>query len=118
MIRELFMSTFTQQLIQTNSIPINHNLESGSITSNSLTSPGLEVVLHEGIEPCHIAKARDSTKKEVCSPSVTKDDKEVAPQASERNKIKLWFFFTIGIIACLIMGLAIGLPVGLTRRRY
>ena len=112
------MSTFTQQLTETNSIPINPNLEGGNITSNSLTSPGLEVVLHEGIEPCHIAEARDSTEKEVCSPSAIEDDKEVAPQASKRNNIKPWFFFTIGTIACLIIGLAIGLGVGLTRKRY
>ena len=115
------MSTLTQQLTETNSIPMNHNLKGGNITSNSLTSPGLEVVLNadsEGIEPCHIAEARDSTEKEVCSPSAIEDDKEVAPQASKRNNIKPWFFFTIGTIACLIIGLAIGLGVGLTRKWY
>ena len=116
---------------ETKSISVDHNLEGGNLISNGLASPGLECVLNadsEGMETYCIAKARDSTEKEVCrrnptekevcSPSAIEDDKEVAHQALEQKKTTPWLFFSTAAIVCLIIGLAIGLGVGLTRKGY
>ena len=91
------------------------------LTSNGLASPGLRSILSadsEGKETYRTSQIRNSTEKEMGSPSVIEDHKEVAHTAPERKNKKPWLFFIIGAIACLIIGLAVGLGVGLTRKRY
>ena len=100
------------ELPEMNSISVDHHLEGGNPTSNSLASPGLQSILSadsEGVERYQTTKG---------SPSIIKDNNEVAHQAPERKKTKPWLFFIIGAIACLIIGLTVGLGVGLTRNRY
>ncbi len=109
------------ELPDMNSISVDHHLEGRNITSSGLASPGLQSVLSAGseaTETCHTTKARNSTEKAMGSPSIIRDNEEVAHAASERKKRKPWLFFIVGAIACLIIGLAIGLGVGLTRKGY
>ena len=109
------------ELPEMNSVPVDYHLEGGNLTSNGLASPGLQSVLSAGSEATetyHTTKAVNSTGRGMGSPSIIKDNSEVAHQAPERKKKKPWLFFIIGAIACLIIGLALGLGVGLTRKRY
>ena len=100
------------ELPEINSISVDHHLEDGNPTSNSPESPGLRSALStdsEGVEKYHTTKG---------GPSIIKDNNEVAHQAPERKKTKSWLLFILGAIACLIIGLTVGLAVGLTRKRY
>lgn len=98
-----------------------HQSESVHPSSPSIASPGLRSILSadsEGKEAYHNSQMRSSTEKEMGSPSVVEDHKEVAHAAPERKKSRPWLLIIIGAIACLIIGLAVGLGVGLTRKRY
>ena len=91
------------------------------LTSTGLASPGLQSVLSadsEGKETYRTSKIRSSSEKEMGSPTVIEDHKEVAHTTTERKKPRPWLFLILGAIACLIIGLAVGLGVGLTRKRY
>ena len=104
-----------------NTTSADHQSESVNLTSTGLASPGLQSILSadsEGKETYRTSKIRNSTEKEMGSPSVIEDHKEVAHVAPERKKTRPWLFIIIGAIACLIIGLAVGLGVGLTRKRY
>ena len=91
------------------------------LTSTGLVSPGLQSILSadsEGKETYRTSKIRSSIEKEMGSPLAIEDHKEVVHAATERKKRRPWLFFILGAIACLIIGLAVGLGVGLTRKRY
>ena len=116
------LDDFSQaQLPEISSTSADDHSEGIILTSNGLASPGLQSILSadsEGKETCRTSKIRSSTEKEMASPSVIEDHKEVAYTATERKKQRPWLFFIIGAIACLVIGLAVGLGVGLTRKRY
>lgn len=109
------------ELPELNGTPADHQSESVNITSTGLASPGLQSTLSadsEGKETYRNSKFRNPTEKEMGNPSVIEDHKEVAYGATERKKSRPWLFIIIGAIACLVIGLAVGLGVGLTRKRY
>lgn len=116
------LDDFSQaELPEISSTSADDHAEGVILTSNGLASPGLQSILSadsEGKETCRTSKFRSSIEKEMANPSVIEDHKEVAHTATERKKQKPWLFFIIGAIACLIIGLAVGLGVGLTRKRY
>lgn len=109
------------ELPEIDSISMDHRLEGGNIISNGLTLSELQSALqtdYEGIETHRTTKAPDLTEKELSSPSIIKGNKDTTHQVPKRNKKKPWLFFMLGAIACLIIGLAVGLGLGLTRKRY
>ena len=114
-------SSYRVELPERNSTYMDHHSEGGtSPMSNGLASPGLGSILSaesEGKETYRTFGIRNSAEKEMVSRSVVGDDIEVARPPPERRK-KPWLFFIIGAIACLVIGLAVGLGVGLTRKRY
>ena len=116
------LDDFTQtELPEMNSTSADDHSEGVNLTSTGLTSPGLQSVLSadsEGKETYRKSQIRSSIEKEMGSPTVIEDHKEVAHTAAERRKRGPWLFFIIGALACLIIGLAVGLGVGLTRKRY
>ena len=104
-----------------NATSADHQSESVNATSPGLASPGLRSILSadsEGKEAYRNSQIRNSTEKEMGSPSVVEDHKEVAHAAPERKKRRPWLFLILGALACLVIGLAVGLGVGLTRKRY
>ena len=109
------------ELPERNSTYLDHQSERGSSPkSNGLASPGLQSILSEeseGKEAYRTFGIRHSTEKEMVSPAVAEEKQEVAHPASKRRK-NPWLFFIVGAIACLVIGLAVGLGVGLTRKRY
>ena len=114
-------SSYRVELPERNSTYVDHHSEGGtSPVSNGLASPGLGSVLSaesEGKETYRTFGIRNSTEKERVSPPVVENGKEVAHPPPKRRK-RPWVFFIIGAIACLVIGLAVGLGVGLTRKRY
>ncbi|KAL2053207.1 hypothetical protein ABVK25_006532 [Lepraria finkii] len=112
-------SSYRVELPERNSTYVDHHSEGGtSPVSNGLASPGLGSVLSaesEGKETYRTFGIRNSTEKERVSPPVVENDKEVAHPPPKRRK-RPWVFFIIGAIACLVIGLAVGLGVGLTRK--
>ena len=120
--QQINLDDFSQaELPEMSSISADDHSEGVILTSTGLTSPGLQSVLSadsEGKETYRKSQIRSSIEKEMGSPTVIEDHKEVAHTATERKKTRPWFFLIIGAIACLIIGLAVGLGVGLTRKRY
>ena len=109
------------ELPELNATPRDHQSESVNLPSTGLASPGLQSILSadsEGKETYRHSKIRSSTEKEMGSPSVMEVHKEVAHAPTERKKTRPWLFFIFGALACLVIGLAVGLGVGLTRKRY
>lgn len=120
--QQINFDDFSQaELPEISSTSADDHSEGVNLTNNGLASPGLRSMLSadsEGKETYRTSKVLSSTEKEMGSPSVIEYHKEVAHTATERKKPKPWLFFIIGAIACLIIGLAVGLGVGLTRKRY
>ena len=112
---------FQGELPEISSNSADDHSEGVILTSTGLVSPGLQSVLSadsEGKETYRTSKIRSSIEKEMGSPLAIEDHKEVVHAATERRKTRPWLFLILGAIACLIIGLAVGLGVGLTRKRY
>lgn len=111
-------SSYRVELPERNSTFIEHQSDGGT---SPMASPGLGSVLSaesEGKEMYQTFGIRNSAEKEMVSPSLVENEgKEVASPPRERRK-RPWLLLIIGAIACLVIGLAVGLGVGLTRKRY
>ncbi|KAL2038406.1 hypothetical protein N7G274_008745 [Stereocaulon virgatum] len=109
-------SSYRVELPERNSTFMEHRSDGGT---SPMTSPGLGSVLSaesEGKEMYQTFGIRNSAEKEMVSPSIAENEgKEVARSPPERRK-RPWLFLIIGAIACLVIGLAVGLGVGLTRK--
>ena len=114
-------TSYRVELPERNSTYLDHHSDGGtSPMSNGVASPGLQSILSAESgekETYRTFGIRNSVEKEMVRPAAVDGDKEVAHPPRDRTK-KPWLFFIIGAIACLVIGLAVGLGVGLTRKRY
>ena len=93
---------------------------SNGVASDGLASPGMESVLSAESGEKQTFRTygpRHSTEKEMVPPSIAGYDKEVHHPPQQGRRKRYWFFLIIACITCIIIGLAVGLGVGLTRKR-
>ncbi len=122
-------ASYRVELPERHSTFMEHNTESeggasplsNGIASDGLASPGLQSVMSEESGEKQTYRTygpRHSTEKEMVPPSlVGYDNKEVHHPPQQRRNKKYWIFLIIACITCIVIGLAVGLGVGLTRKR-
>lgn len=121
-------SSYRVELPERNSAFMEHHTDSEGgaspmsniVASDGLASPGLQSVMSEESGEKQTFRTygpRHSTEKEMVPPSLVGYDKEVHHQPQQRRNKRYWIFLIIACITCIVIGLAVGLGVGLTRKR-
>ena len=121
-------ASYRVELPERHSTFMEHNTESeggasplgNGIASDGLASPGLQSIMSEESGEKQTYRTygpRHSTEKEMVPQSLTGYDKEVHHQPQPRRNKRYWIFLIIACITCIVIGLAVGLGVGLTRKR-